>query len=90
MRRQLCLKAVTAIQLSGKFLSGLITEGITDDNEDPTVIGLIQDWFYLGIEKLLLVSQGRKLSIAGFLSPGEKKTFADALTAAIGQAKRGR
>jgi uncharacterized membrane protein len=42
-----------------------------------------------GIEKLLLVSHGRKLSIAGFLSPGEKKSFADALTAAIGRATRG-
>ena len=31
--------------------------GITDDNEDPTVIGLIQDRFYLGIEKLLLILQ---------------------------------
>jgi len=42
-----------------------------------------------GIERLLLVSQGRKLPIAGFLSPDEKKSFADALSAAIGTAKRG-
>ena len=42
-----------------------------------------------GIERLLLVSQGRKLSIAGFLSPNEKATFAGALTAAIGEARRG-
>jgi uncharacterized membrane protein len=42
-----------------------------------------------GIEKLLLVSGGRKLLIAGFLSPDERKSFADALSAAIGQAKRG-
>jgi uncharacterized membrane protein len=42
-----------------------------------------------GIERLLLVSQGRKLSIAGFLSPDEKATFAGALTAAIGEARRG-
>ena len=42
-----------------------------------------------GIERLLLVSHGRKLPIAGFLSPDEKETFADALTAAIGEAKRG-
>ena len=42
-----------------------------------------------GIERLLLVSHGRKLPIAGFLSPDEKKSFADALSAAIGTAKRG-
>ena len=42
-----------------------------------------------GIEHLLLVSQGRKLPIAGFLSPDEKKSFADALSAAIGTAKNG-
>jgi len=42
-----------------------------------------------GIERLLLVSQGRKLQVAGFLSPDERKSFADALSAAIGAAKRG-
>src|SRR6267142_1256876 len=42
-----------------------------------------------GIERLFLVSRGRKLPIGGFLSPGEKETFADALAAAIGEAKRG-
>jgi uncharacterized membrane protein len=42
-----------------------------------------------GIERLLLVSHGRKLSIAGFLSPDEKASFAGALSAAISQAKRG-
>jgi uncharacterized membrane protein len=42
-----------------------------------------------GIERLLLVSHGRKLPIAGFLSPDEKKSFADALSAAIGTAKSG-
>ena len=42
-----------------------------------------------GIERLLLVSRGRKLSIAGFLSPDEKATFAGALAAAIGEARRG-
>jgi uncharacterized membrane protein len=42
-----------------------------------------------GIERLLLVSHGRKLPIAGFLSPDEKKSFADALSAAIGTAKNG-
>ena len=42
-----------------------------------------------GIERLFLVSGGRKLPIAGFLSPDEKKSFADALSAAIGTAKSG-
>jgi uncharacterized membrane protein len=42
-----------------------------------------------GIERLLLVSHGRKLAIAGFLSPDEKATFAGALAAAIGEARRG-
>jgi uncharacterized membrane protein len=42
-----------------------------------------------GIERLFLVSHGRRLSIAGFLSPDEKKSFASALGAALGEAKRG-
>ena len=42
-----------------------------------------------GIERLFLVSRGRQLTIAGFLSPPEKESFAAALGAAIGEAKRG-
>src|SRR5580658_1540186 len=42
-----------------------------------------------GIERLFLVSRGRRLSIAGFLSPDEKKSFASALSAALGEARRG-
>ena len=42
-----------------------------------------------GIEQLFLVSRGRKLPIAGFLGPREKESFADALAASIGEAKRG-
>src|SRR3974390_531738 len=42
-----------------------------------------------GIERLFLVARDRRLPIAGFLSPPEKETFAAALTAAIGEAKRG-
>src|SRR3954465_1400551 len=42
-----------------------------------------------GIERLFLVSRGRKLPIGGFLSPGEKESFADALAPPIGEAKRG-
>lgn len=42
-----------------------------------------------GIERLFLVSRGRKLPIAAFLSPQEKASFATALGAAINEAKRG-
>ena len=42
-----------------------------------------------GIERLFLVSHGRRLSIAGFLGPEEKASFARALTTALGEAKRG-
>ena len=42
-----------------------------------------------GIERLFLVSRGRKLPIGGCLSPPEKESFAAALGAAIGEAKRG-
>src|SRR5580692_10139252 len=37
-----------------------------------------------GIERLFLVSRGRRLPIAGFLSPPERESFAAALAAAIG------
>jgi uncharacterized membrane protein len=39
--------------------------------------------------RLFLISHGRKLSVANFLSPDEKESFAKALAAAIGEAKRG-
>jgi uncharacterized membrane protein len=42
-----------------------------------------------GIERLFLVSHGRRLAIAGFLGPQEKESFAAALTAALAEAKRG-
>ena len=42
-----------------------------------------------GIERLFLVSRGRRLAIAGFLGPAEKASFARALTNALGEAKRG-
>ena len=48
---------------------------------------IVHDEF--GIERLFLVSRGRRLSIAGFLSPDEKASFAQALSAALGEAKRG-
>jgi uncharacterized membrane protein len=42
-----------------------------------------------GIEKLYLVSKGRRVSVANFLGPDEKASFAKALTAALQAAKRG-
>jgi uncharacterized membrane protein len=42
-----------------------------------------------GIEKLYLVSKGRRVSIAGFLGPDEKASFAKALLVALQAAKRG-
>jgi uncharacterized membrane protein len=42
-----------------------------------------------GIQQLFLVSRGNKLSIGSFLGAHEKESFADALTAALGEAKRG-
>jgi len=42
-----------------------------------------------GIERLFLVSRGRRLPIAACLGPDEKASFAKALAAAIGEAKRG-
>ena len=42
-----------------------------------------------GIEKLYLVSRGRRLSVGSFLGPDEKASFAKALSEALIAAKRG-
>jgi uncharacterized membrane protein len=42
-----------------------------------------------GLIRLFLVSRGKRLMIASFLAPKEKESFASALSAAIGEAKRG-
>jgi len=42
-----------------------------------------------GIERLYLISKGRRVSIASFLNPDEKASFAKALMVAINEAKRG-
>jgi uncharacterized membrane protein len=42
-----------------------------------------------GIERLFLVSRGRRLAIAVSLNPKEKASFAQALSNALGEAKRG-
>lgn len=42
-----------------------------------------------GLQRLFLVSRDRRLAIAGFLAPDEKESFAAALSAALGEARRG-
>jgi len=42
-----------------------------------------------GLLHLFLVSRGKRLTVASFLGPAEKETFADALSIAISEAKRG-
>ncbi|MGI8525792.1 MAG: DUF2244 domain-containing protein [Pseudolabrys sp.] len=42
-----------------------------------------------GIQRLLLVSRGRQLTIASFLGPSEKAGFARELGRALGEARRG-
>lgn len=42
-----------------------------------------------GIERLYLVSRGRRVSVGNFLGPDEKASFAKALIAALNAAKRG-
>ena len=42
-----------------------------------------------GVEKLYLVSKGRRLAVASVLGPDEKASFAKALTAALQAARRG-
>jgi uncharacterized membrane protein len=42
-----------------------------------------------GIERLYLVSRGRRISIASFLGPDEKSSFVKAFSAALQIAKRG-
>jgi uncharacterized membrane protein len=42
-----------------------------------------------GIERLYLVSRGRRVSVASFLGPDEKASFAKALSAALADARRG-
>jgi uncharacterized membrane protein len=42
-----------------------------------------------GIEKLYLVSRGRRISVGSFLGADEKASFAKALTAALHAARRG-
>jgi uncharacterized membrane protein len=42
-----------------------------------------------GVEKLFLIARGQRQPIAAFLSPQEKESFAEALLAALAEARRG-
>ncbi|MBX6426086.1 MAG: DUF2244 domain-containing protein [Variibacter sp.] len=42
-----------------------------------------------GLQQIALVSHGRRLPIASYLSPAERESFAAALAAALAEAKRG-
>ena len=42
-----------------------------------------------GLLQLYLVSRGKRVPVAGFLAPKERESFAAALSAALGEAKRG-
>jgi uncharacterized membrane protein len=57
---------------------------------NPLWVQLDQDAHQeFGIERLYLVSRGRRLAIASFLGPDEKASFAKALRAALQAARRG-
>jgi uncharacterized membrane protein len=79
---------VTASELTVRKVSH--RGGVREWTLNPVWVQLdriVHDEF--GIERLFLVSRGRRLSIAGFLGPDEKATFARALSAALGEARRG-
>ena len=42
-----------------------------------------------GLLRLFLVSRGRRFSVANFLGPQERESFAEALSAALNEARRG-
>jgi uncharacterized membrane protein len=68
-----------------------------------THLGAVNEWTFnplwvrldveaheeFGVQRLALVSRGRRLAIGSFLGPEEKGSFAKALTGALNAAKRG-
>jgi uncharacterized membrane protein len=63
---------------------------VTDWTLNPVWVRLDRETHEeFGLQRLFLVSLGRRFPIATFLSPGEKASFATALAAAISAAKRG-
>jgi len=79
---------VTASELNFRKVSarGQVTEWSFNpvwtrlDREDHEDFGLL---------RLFLVSRGQRLAVAGELSPPERESFAEALAAALGEARRG-
>jgi uncharacterized membrane protein len=79
---------VTASELTVRKVSH--RGGVREWTLNPVWVQLdriVHDEF--GIERLFLVSHGRRLTIASFLGPDEKASFARALSTALGEAKRG-
>jgi uncharacterized membrane protein len=80
--------AVTASELTVRKVSH--RGGVREWTLNPVWVRLdriVHEEF--GIERLFLVSRGRRLPIAAFLGPHEKASFARALSTALGEAKRG-
>ena len=72
------------------FRSAAATEEVVEWTLNPLWVQLEQTGDpEFGIERLYLVSRGRRLSIGHFLGPEEKESFSKALLAALQTAKRG-
>jgi uncharacterized membrane protein len=64
--------------------------GVREWTLNPVWVRLHRDTHEeFGLQRLFLESQGRRLTIAGFLPPQEKESFALALSGALAEAKRG-
>ena len=64
--------------------------GVSEWTLNPVWVRLHRDEHEeFGLQRLFLESRGRRLSIAGFLPPQEKESFALALSGALAEAKRG-
>jgi uncharacterized membrane protein len=80
---------VTASELTVRKVSprGRVREEWT---ANPLWVRLQQDIHEeFGVERLLLISRGERLTIASFLGPDEKQSFAQALNQALFEARRG-
>jgi len=63
---------------------------VTEWSANPVWVRLHRDTHEeFGVQRLALVTRGRAFTIASFLGPDEKASFANALAAAIGEARRG-
>jgi uncharacterized membrane protein len=80
---------VTASELTVRKVSprGRVREEWT---ANPLWVRLQQDIHEeFGVERLLLISRGERLTIASFLGPDEKQSFGQALNQALLEARRG-